>query len=199
MEPIFFETPGDFRAWLEVHHGDADELLVGFFKKGSGRPSMSWAEAVDQALCFGWIDGVRHRVDEHRYTIRFTPRRGRSIWSALNIKRAHELIREELMEPPGLVAFVRRGDDRSAIYSYEQREHATLDGADEESFRANGAAWEFFQRQAPSYRRAAIHWVTSAKREETRRRRLRTLIDDSAAGRRIKPLTPTRASSQSSR
>jgi uncharacterized protein YdeI (YjbR/CyaY-like superfamily) len=165
-----------------------DELIVGFHKKGSGQPSMTWPEAVDQALCFGWIDGVRRSLDQDRYTNRFTPRKPRSTWSAINIARAKELIEDRLMRPPGLAAFERRSDDRSAIYSYEQRTAATLEAAAEESFRANRSAWDFFQRQAPSYRRTAIYWVTSAKREETRRRRLRTLIDDSAAGRRVKPL-----------
>ncbi|MDQ6776265.1 MAG: YdeI/OmpD-associated family protein [Actinomycetota bacterium] len=188
MEPTFFATSADFRAWLEAHHADIDELAVGFYKKGSGRASMTWAEAVDQALCFGWIDGVRRRIDEDGYTIRFTPRRARSIWSAVNIKRAQELIDEGLMRTPGLAAFERRGDDRSAVYSYEQRKDATLDPDDEKSFRADATAWDYFQHQAPWYRRAATHWVTSAKRAETRRRRLETLIEDSAAGRRIKPL-----------
>ncbi|MDQ6805012.1 MAG: YdeI/OmpD-associated family protein [Actinomycetota bacterium] len=188
MKPTFFQASADFRAWLEDHHASADELVVGFFKKGSGRASISWAEAVDQALCFGWIDGVRRRIDEDRYTIRFTPRTPRSTWSAVNIRRAQELIDEGLMQPRGLAALERRRDDRSAVYSYEQCQESRLSPADAESFRANGTAWDYFQGQAPSYRRAAIHWVTSAKRAETRRRRLETLIEDSAAGRRVKPL-----------
>jgi uncharacterized protein YdeI (YjbR/CyaY-like superfamily) len=190
MEPTFFQTPAEFRAWLEEHHDTVDELLVGFYKKDSGRASITWAEAVDQALCFGWIDGVRRGIDDDSYTIRLTPRVPRSTWSAVNIRRAQELIEAGLMRPSGRAAFERRGDDRSAIYSYEQRKAATLEPADEEALRANAAAWGFFQQQPPSYRRTAIYWVTSAKRVETRRRRLQSLIDDSAAGLRIKSLRP---------
>jgi uncharacterized protein YdeI (YjbR/CyaY-like superfamily) len=189
MEPIFFETPAEFRAWLEEHHADEAELLVGFHKKGSGRPSMTWPESVDQALCFGWIDGVRRGIDEHSYTIRFTPRKARSTWSVVNVKRAKELIDEGLMRPAGLAAFERRSEDRSGIYAYEQREEATLDRAAEKEFRANKKAWAFFSDQAPSYRRTATHWVIRAKKEETRRRRLKTLIEDSAAGRTLRHLT----------
>jgi uncharacterized protein YdeI (YjbR/CyaY-like superfamily) len=190
MEPIFFEAPAEFRAWLEEHHGDETELLVGFHKKGTGRPSLTWSESVDQALCFGWIDGVRRSLGEHSYTIRFTPRKARSTWSAVNIKRATELIEEGLMRPVGLAAFERRSDDRSRIYAYEQRKQAKLDPAAEKEFRANRKAWAFFSEQAPWYRRTATHWVISAKKEETRRRRLRTLIEDSAQGRRLAQLTP---------
>jgi uncharacterized protein YdeI (YjbR/CyaY-like superfamily) len=190
MEPIFFETPAEFRAWLEEHHTDETELLVGFHKKGTGRPSLTWPQSVDQALCFGWIDGVRRSLGDHSYTIRFTPRKARSTWSAVNIKRAKELIDEGLMHPHGLAAFKRRSDDRSRIYAYEQRKQAKLDPAAEREFRANRKAWAFFSEQAPWYRRTATHWVISAKKEETRRRRLRQLIDDSAAGRRLVQLTP---------
>ena len=189
MEPIFFETPAEFRAWLEEHHADEAELLVGFHKKGSGRPSMTWPESVDQALCFGWIDGVRRGIDEHSYTIRFTPRKTRSTWSVVNVKRAKELIEEGLMRSAGLAAFERRSEDRSGIYAYEQREEAKLDPAAEKEFRANQKAWAFFSDQAPSYRRTATHWVIRAKKEETRRRRLKALIEDSAAGRTLRHLT----------
>ena len=189
MEPIFFEGPAEFRGWLEKHHDDEAELLVGFHKKGSGRPSMTWPESVDQALCFGWIDGVRRGIDEHSYTIRFTPRKARSTWSVVNVKRAQELVEEGLMRPAGLAAFERRSEDRSGIYSYEQREEAKLDPAAEKEFRANRKAWAFFSDQAPSYRRTATHWVIRAKKEETRRRRLKTLIEDSAAGRTLRHLT----------
>jgi uncharacterized protein YdeI (YjbR/CyaY-like superfamily) len=188
MEPTFFATAAEFGLWLEAHHSTADELLVGFFKKASGCASMTWPEAVDQALCFGWIDGVRRGIDEDRYTIRFTPRRSRSIWSAVNIRRAQELTDEGLMRAPGMAAFERRRDDRAAIYSYEQRKTAVLEPGEEELLRADASAWDFFQRQRPSYRRTAIYWVTSAKRLATRSKRLQTLIDDSAAGRRVKPL-----------
>jgi uncharacterized protein YdeI (YjbR/CyaY-like superfamily) len=188
MEPTFFPTPADFRAWLEAHYDSESELLVGFFKKGSGRPSITWPESVDQALCFGWIDGVRRSRDADSYTIRFTPRKLTSNWSAINIKRVAELSALGLMTPAGLRAFERRNDDKSAIYSYEQRQNAELGPELEALLRANDAAWEFFEAQASWYQRAATHWVISAKREETRRKRLATLIEDSAAGRRISPL-----------
>ena len=189
MQPRFFATPAEFRAWLEEHHADATELLVGFYKKGSGRPSITWPESVDEALCFGWIDGVRRKIDDERYTIRFSPRQKRSTWSAYNIKRAKELIAEGRMTPAGLAAFEARTDERSAIYSYEQRRNAQLEPDEQARLEADPAAWEWFQAQPPSYRRPAIHWVTSAKRPETRERRLAALIADSAAGRAIKPLT----------
>ena len=183
MEAIYFASPDEFRAWLDANYLAERELLVGFYKKGTGKPSMSWPESVDQALCYGWIDGVRRRVDDERYTIRFTPRKADSTWSAVNIKRAGELIELSLMQPAGLAAFDARREDRSRTYSYEQAEAALSDelGA---TFRANPIAWDFFQSQAPSYRRIATHWVVSAKREETRRKRLAILIEDSAAGRR---------------
>jgi uncharacterized protein YdeI (YjbR/CyaY-like superfamily) len=188
MEPIFFETPAELRAWLERHHADRDELWVGLYKKGTGRPSVTWPQVVDEALCFGWIDGVRRSLGPDSYVNRLTPRRARSNWSAINIKRVGELIEEGRMTPAGLAAFEARSDDRSAIYSYEQRRGATLDAEQEQRFRAVPEAWEWFQARPPSYRRAALHWVTSAKRAETRERRLQALIDDSAAGRPIKPL-----------
>ncbi|HEX8073382.1 MAG TPA: YdeI/OmpD-associated family protein [Thermoleophilaceae bacterium] len=188
-EPTFFPTPEDFRAWLEEHHADRDELIVGFWKKGSGRPSITWPESVRQALCFGWIDGVRRGLDEDSYTIRFTPRRPRSIWSAVNVKLAQELIEEGLMRPAGLAAFEARTADRTAVYSFEQRSAAKLDREAEREFRENADAWEFFQAQPPGYRRTAVWWVVSAKREQTRARRLAQLIADSAAGRRLAHLS----------
>jgi uncharacterized protein YdeI (YjbR/CyaY-like superfamily) len=187
VKPTFFATQAAFRAWLEAHHETADELLVGFHKKGSGKPSMTWPESVDEALCFGWIDGVRRTIDEVRYTIRFTPRRERSRWSDVNIRRAKELVRAGLMRPAGLRAFEKR-DESEAAYSYEQRQAAELDAESERAFRANAAAWRYFQSRPPWYVRAATHWVTSAKKEETRRSRLATLIDDCAHERLIKPL-----------
>jgi uncharacterized protein YdeI (YjbR/CyaY-like superfamily) len=189
MKPTFFTAPAELREWLAQHHDKRDELWVGFHKKSSGRPSITWPEAVDQALCFGWIDGVRKSVDEDRYTIRFTPRKARSTWSAVNIKRAEELTRQGLMHPAGVEAFKRRTQDRSGIYSYEQRRAAKLGKDFEQRFRANEKAWEFFQAQPPSYRTTAIWWVVSAKKEETRRKRLLTLIQDSQEGHRIPPLT----------
>jgi uncharacterized protein YdeI (YjbR/CyaY-like superfamily) len=189
VDPAFFATPDEFRAWLAEHHETESELLVGFYKKGRGRPSITWPESVDQALCFGWIDGVRRRFDDDSYTIRFTPRTARSTWSAVNVKRMQELVEAGLVAPAGAAAFERRADDRTAIYSYEQRRAARLEPEQEQRFQANARAWAFFEAQPPSYRRAAIHWVTSAKREETRERRLTQLIEDSAAGRSVPPLT----------
>ena len=190
MEPTFFATAEEFRAWLEEHHANERELLVGFYKKGSGAPSITWSEAVDEALCFGWIDGVRRSLDAESYTIRFTPRQPRSTWSAVNIERAKELARLGRITPAGLKAFEARTDDRSAIYAYEQRHAAALDPEHERQFRANEQAWEFFDAQPPSYRKAAIWWVVSAKKDETKAKRLATLIEDSEAGRRVAPLTP---------
>ena len=190
MEPIFFAEPADFRAWLEENHERASELLVGFHKKATGRPSITWPEAVDEALCFGWIDGIRRSLGDESYMIRFTPRKPRSTWSAVNIARAKELVAEGRMRPAGLAAFEARSDDRSAIYAYEQRHDAKLAPEQEREFRANQRAWEFFHAQPPWYRKNALWWVVSAKREETRARRLHTLIDDSANGRRLRRLTP---------
>jgi len=188
MVPVFFPFPEAFRAWLQKHHDKEQELWVGFHKKSSAKPSSTWPEAVDAALCFGWIDGVRKSLDDDSYTIRFTPRKSRSTWSAVNIKRATELKKLGLMQPAGLRAFEKRSDDRSAIYSYEQRKTAKLCGAYEKQFRARGKAWDFFQAQPPWYRRVASFWVTSAKKEETRLKRLATLIEDSERGQRVGPL-----------
>jgi uncharacterized protein YdeI (YjbR/CyaY-like superfamily) len=190
MEPTFFATPEDFRAWLEAHHHTETELLVGFHKKGSGRPSITWPESVDQALCFGWIDGVRRRIDDDSYSIRFTPRKQRSTWSAVNIARVGELTELGLMHPAGVAAFERRSDDRTAIYAYEQRNAAKLDAEQQRRFEANPEAWTWFQAQPAGYRRTASYWVISAKRPQTRERRLEQLIADSAAGRTIRSLTP---------
>ena len=191
MKPTFFATAGELREWLEKNHAMATELLVGFYKKSSGKPSITWQELVDEELCFGWIDGVRKGIDETSYVNRITPRKSRSTWSAVNIARAKELIRLGRMHAAGVKAFERRADDRSLIYSYEQRKSSSLDPKAERSFRANKTAWAFFRAQAPSYQRAAIWWVISAKREETRQKRLATLIGDSARGRTVGPLTPS--------
>lgn len=188
-ELVFFASPNELRLWLEAHHAEATELWVGFFKKGSGRPSITWSEAVDQALCFGWIDSVGKGIDETRYTIRFTPRRARSTWSRVNIKRVPELTERGLMHPAGLAAFAARSEQRSAIYAHEQRDEVVLPEEDAGELRANAAAWDFFQRQPASYQRAAIWWVVSAKQKATQRRRLATLIADSANGRTVAPLT----------
>jgi uncharacterized protein YdeI (YjbR/CyaY-like superfamily) len=189
MEPAFFATPAELRAWLDTHHETSGELWVGFYKKGSGRPSITWPEAVDEALCFGWIDGVRKGIDGVSYAIRFTPRKPRSIWSAVNVGRVAELTGLGLMRPAGLKAFAGRVEERSGVYAYEQQDAAALDAEDERQFRANSRAWAFFQAQAPWYRRTAIWWVVGAKREETRRKRLATLIADSEGGRTIPQLT----------
>jgi uncharacterized protein YdeI (YjbR/CyaY-like superfamily) len=193
LKPTFFAEPEEFRAWLERHHGEADELLVGFYRKGSGTPRITHPEAVDEALCFGWIDGKANRVDDHRYTIRFTPRRKGSNWSAVNVKRVGELKRLGRMRPAGLAAFKARRKDRSGVYSYEQRHKASLTAAQEKRFRANKQAWTFFQGSPAGYRTTAVWWVVSAKREETRERRLATLIDDSENERRIAPLRTGKA------
>jgi uncharacterized protein YdeI (YjbR/CyaY-like superfamily) len=185
MEPLFFAKPADFRRWLEKHHHAAAELLVGFYKRGSGRPSMTWPESVDEALCFGWIDGVRRSLDDESYTIRFTPRRPSSNWSLINIRKVEALIRDGRMKPAGLEAFEARDESKSGVYSFEQRENAKLDRKAEATFRANRAAWRFFQAQPPGYRKIAAFHVMSAKREETRAKRLSILIEHSAAGQRI--------------
>jgi uncharacterized protein YdeI (YjbR/CyaY-like superfamily) len=184
--PAFHATPEEWRAWLESHHADAREHWVGFHKRGTGHPSITWPESVDQALCFGWIDGVRKRVDDDRYTIRFTPRKRGSRWSRVNVARVAELSEAGLMRPAGLAAFAARTEE--GTYSYEQREAAAFDPERERRFRAHEAAWAWFAARAPGYRRTATHWVMSAKREETRDRRLARLIEDSAAGRAVGPL-----------
>jgi uncharacterized protein YdeI (YjbR/CyaY-like superfamily) len=187
-EPVFFAHPEEFRAWLERHHESASELLVGFHRKGTGRPSLTWAQAVDEALCFGWIDGVRRRVDAERYSIRFTPRRARSIWSAVNVARVADLTAQGRMRPAGLRAFEARVPERTGVYSHERAQDARLTAEEEQRFQADAAAWEFFQSQPPGYRRTALHLVVSAKRPETRERRLAALIEDSGRGLRIKQL-----------
>jgi uncharacterized protein YdeI (YjbR/CyaY-like superfamily) len=184
MKPTFFATPSQFRSWLKKHHKTADELLVGFYKRGSGKPSITWPESVDEALCVGWIDGVRNSLGDEAYTIRFTPRRKGSIWSAVNIKRAGELTKAGLMRPAGLAAFALRDEKKSAIYAYEQRKTTELDRAYEKKFRANKKAWAFFEAQPPWYQRQVRYYVMSAKNEATRVRRLDALIDRSAKGKR---------------
>ena len=188
MVPKFFATPAEWRAWLERHHAQSEEILVGFYKRGSGKPSITWPEAVDAALCFGWIDGVRRKIDDASYSIRFTPRTKTSIWSAANTKRVQELSNLGLMNPAGIKAFEARQAARSGIYSFEQ-EHIEFDPAHTHAFRANTRAWKFFQSQPLWYQRAATWWVVSAKRPETKARRLATLIDDSAREKTLSHLT----------
>jgi uncharacterized protein YdeI (YjbR/CyaY-like superfamily) len=186
-EPSYFATPDDLRAWLDEHHESERELWVGFYKKGSGRPSVTWPEAVDEALCVGWIDGVRKGVDDESYKIRFTPRAKTSKWSKVNVARVAELTKLGRMRPAGVAAFEARGHVPAAA-SHEQ-ENVQLDPEQERRFRANGKAWKYFQGRPPWYRKAATWWVTSAKREDTRERRLTTLIEDSEQERTVPPLT----------
>jgi len=188
VKPLFFDTPAAWRRWLAAHHGRADEVLVGFYKRASGKPSITWPESVDEALCFGWIDGVRRSLDEQRYTIRFTPRRSGSIWSAVNVRRVAELTLRGRMRRAGLRAFQARTNAKTAVYSFEQKTQKRLPPAYMKRFKANDAAWRDFTARPPWYRRTTIHWVMSAKRAETRVRRLAALIDDSAHGRVIGPL-----------
>jgi uncharacterized protein YdeI (YjbR/CyaY-like superfamily) len=186
--PTFFETPEAFRSWLAEHHESEEVLWVGYYKKATGRPSITWPESVDEALCFGWIDGLRKKVDEEAYTVRFTPRKPASHWSRVNIEKVEKLLAEDRMEPAGLAAWEARDPERSGRASYEREKPAKLPPEMEKRFRAREDAWAWFRDQAPWYRRTALHWVTSAKRQSTRERRLDTLIEDSAAGRRVKPL-----------
>jgi uncharacterized protein YdeI (YjbR/CyaY-like superfamily) len=188
-ELVFFATPDEWRQWLTQHHADRQELWVGLYKKGSGRPSITYPEAVDQALCFGWIDGIRKSIDADSYCNRFTPRRPGSTWSAVNIRRVRELTAQGLMRAAGLKAFEERKAERTGGYAFEQRDQARLEPAHEALLRANVAAWEFFQAQPPWYRKTATWWIVSAKQEATRLRRLTTLIECSAQGRTIPPLT----------
>ena len=190
MKPIYFGSAAEFRAWLEEHHATEPAVLVGYWKKKTGKPSLTWSEAVDEALCFGWIDSVMHGVDDERHVQRFTPRKPSSNWSAINVAKVERLRAEGRMRPAGEAAFARRRADKTAIYAYEQRRHPALAPEEQARFEASPAAWAFFQSTPPSYRRPALWWVVSAKRAETRARRLATLIDDSAAGRRLKQLAP---------
>jgi len=184
MKIKYFTSAHDFRSWLKKNHATAPELWVGYYKKSSTRQSITWSESVDEALCFGWIDGIRKSVDDLRYTIRFTPRRRGSIWSAVNIKRAQELSDKGLMKPSGMAAFDARKENRSGIYSYEQRT-STLDAPYEKKLRQNKAAWNFFYAQPPSYRKAIWWWIVSAKQEATRLKRLQKLIEQSAKKKRL--------------
>jgi uncharacterized protein YdeI (YjbR/CyaY-like superfamily) len=184
MKPTFFATPADFRRWLERNHDSVAELWVGFHKKATGKPSITWPESVDQALCFGWIDGVRKSVDPDSYMIRFTPRRTGSIWSTVNTKRVKELTRLGLMKDAGLKAFAARDEKKTKQYSFE-RDNVAFEPALEKRFRASRKAWKFFESQPPGYRKLATFYVMSAKQDATRQRRLDRLIADSEAGQRI--------------
>jgi uncharacterized protein YdeI (YjbR/CyaY-like superfamily) len=186
-DPVFFTTALEFRAWLSVNAATANELAVGFRKVGTGLPSLTWPESVDVALCFGWIDGVRKRIDDASYQIRFSPRRTGSIWSAVNIAKAEQLIAEGRMEPPGQAAFDLRTERKSAIYSYEQEGGPALAPSELEEFRKNGPAWAYFQALPPGYRRTMTHWIVSTKQPAARARRLMKFMDSCAAGIRLLP------------
>jgi uncharacterized protein YdeI (YjbR/CyaY-like superfamily) len=191
MKPRFFRTATAFHQWLDKNHETQAELVVGFHKKGSGRSSLSYQEALDEALVYGWIDGIRRRVDESSYTIRFTPRRPASIWSAINIKRVQELTAAGRMRPAGVAAFEKRDPKKSAIYAYEKAKagELLLDEEAMSAIKADRKAWTFFDAQAPWYKRNCAHWIVNAKRAETRAKRLETLIDCSRRGKRIPPLS----------
>jgi uncharacterized protein YdeI (YjbR/CyaY-like superfamily) len=182
--PSFFNHHSAFRAWLEKNHAKERELLVGYYKVASGKPSMTWSESVDQALCFGWIDGVRKSLNDEAYTIRFTPRKPTSNWSAINIRKIGELTEKGVMAPAGLAAYAKRKEEKSRIYGYENRPKEMPEDC-AKVFRKNTKAWEFFSSLAPSYQRAAAHWVVSAKKEETKLARLEKLIAASGQGKRI--------------
>ena len=190
MQPTFFKSAADFRGWLGQHHATEAELLLGFYRRALGRGT-TYPEALDEALCFGWIDGVRRRIDAEAYTIRFTPRKPRSNWSAVNIERAGMLISQGLMKPSGLQAFRECDEEKAARYSHE-RDHGRLDAALDAALRANRNAASFFDAQPPGYRKTVTFWLMSAKKEETRARRLAHLIERSASGTRIDLLNPNR-------
>ena len=186
---IYFASTDELRAWFDAHHAQADELWLGYHKKATGRPTVTWSEAVDEALCVGWIDGVRYSIDAERSAQRFTPRRKGSTWSAINVAKVATLTEQGRMRPAGLTAFEARDPAKTAIYAYEQAP-TTLAPDEEAAFRADPAAWADWEGRSRSYRRTATYWVTSAKRPDTRARRLAQLIEDSAAGRKPRPITP---------
>lgn len=184
LNPKFFKTAPALHKWLAANHAKSEELWVGFYKKGSGKPSITWPESVDEALCFGWIDGVRKSIDEESYKIRFTPRKPGSVWSAVNIRNVERLVAEKRMQLPGLKAFAARTENRSGIYAYEQRSPELIEpylG----KLKRNATAWKFFAAQPAGYRKQMNWWVVSAKQEETRLKRLGKLIEASAEKRRL--------------
>jgi uncharacterized protein YdeI (YjbR/CyaY-like superfamily) len=184
MEPIFFINPAEFRKWLGKNHLSATEVWVGYYKKETGKPSMIWSESVDQALCFGWIDGIRKKVDDQCYCNRFTPRKKTSNWSNINIAKVEALIRQGLMMPAGLEAYKQRKENRTGIYSFEN-EIKDLPEDYTAIFRKNKEAWEYYSATPPSYRRTVTHWVLSAKQEATRLSRLEKLIAGSGEGKQV--------------
>ncbi len=184
-EPLFFATPKALREWLKANHSSSSEQWVGFHRKASGRPSITWPESVDEALCVGWIDGIRKTIDAESYKIRFTPRKKTSNWSAVNIGRVKELTKLGRMRPAGLKAFELRKEEKSGIYAYENRKSAVLGADDEKRFRTRRKAWDFFQKLPAAYRQTLIWWIVTARKEETRQQRLEKLIAASEAGRRL--------------
>ncbi len=186
----FFATAAEFRAWLIKHHADSTELTVGFWKVGSGKPSITWPQAIEEAIAFGWIDGVRHSIDANSYSVRFTRRKSTGTWSAVNVATASRLIAEGRMAPAGLSAFERRKPSKTAIYSYEQRKNPIFSPDEEAALASDSRAWQYFDSRPPSYKKAATWWVISAKMKETRARRLALLIAYSQKGRPVPPLTP---------
>jgi len=186
-KPLFFASPRDFRVWLTRNSETATEITVGFYKVGSGQPSLSWPESVDEALCVGWIDGVRKRINEHAYQIRFTPRREGSIWSSINIAKAKALIAEGRMKPGGLVAYKKRTERKSSVYSYEQEGSLSLSPDELKAFKKHRAGWAYFEKAPPSYRRTMVYWVVRAKQQATRERRLAKFIESCVAGVRFLP------------
>ncbi len=188
FDVTYFADPDGFRAWLEEHHAARDALWVGYWKKATGKPSMTWEESVDVALCFGWIDGIRRSVDDEAYTIRFTPRRKGSIWSRRNVERYAVMLAEGRVAPAGAQAYAAREEEKTGVYSFERETPARLSREFEARFREREAAWADWEARPPGYRKRATHWVMSAKREETRERRFLQVVEDCAAGRKIKPL-----------
>jgi uncharacterized protein YdeI (YjbR/CyaY-like superfamily) len=189
-EVHYFASPAELRDWFDANHETAAELWVGYWKKAAGRPTITWAQAVDEALCVGWIDTTRYSVDDERSKQRFTPRRTGSNWSSVNVANVERLTRERRMRPAGIRAFEERSEAKSGVYSYENRHLAAFTPEEESRFRANEPAWAWFQGRSTSYRTGATWWVVSAKRAETRSRRLAELIEESAAGRTPRHLTP---------
>jgi len=184
---LFFPTQKDLRKWFEKNHKKEKELFVGYYKISSGKPSVTWSESVDEAICFGWIDGIRRSVDEESYCIRFTPRNPKSNWSAINIKKVEELTRLGLMKPEGVKAFSFRKEEKSKIYSYENPA-VGFEKSYEKKFKANKQAWKYFQSTAPSYQKTTMRWVMSAKQDVTRLKRLEELIRDCTLGQKIKAM-----------
>jgi uncharacterized protein YdeI (YjbR/CyaY-like superfamily) len=184
--PTFFESAAHFRAWLQVNAGSATELLVGLHKVGSGRASISWTESVDEALCYGWIDGVRKRINDSAYQIRFTPRKPGSIWSAVNIAKFEQLVAQGRMTPAGAAAYSHRRDEKSVVYAYEQAATAELSVEELRTFKRQKAAWTYFEATPPSYRKVVLHWVTTAKKQETRASRFAKLLQACVAGERLR-------------